>query len=344
MALPERKAARAAHARQVRAARAAGRRPRSQSPAEAWGSMARAKAAHTMIYGGSLRSTRAQARDELVSRQFLQRLEQVAASALLDEEMSSFRQLLTSVDEGRRAGTLHPSLFALCRMYDETPAFAWTHAISQAGEMQGDPGPAKIMACQLTFCMVMGVGQPPLPPAAACSLAGHPPMAPAAACSLAGQPPTAPAAACSLAGHPPTGPAAACSLAGHPPIWPAAACSLAGRPPMGPAAARAPRQVPAELAATSSLLGTLPAAPAAACSLQATGPGSHLCHYHYIIHGSLGTRLTALANQQAPTILACIQQAMSLPPGERQLVEQLFPRTVVLRNTDLHAPNLAAER
>ena len=63
-----------------------------------------------------------------------------------------------------------------------------------------------------------------------------------------------------------------------------------------------------------------------------------------IIHGGLGSTLADLQDMTGPATLHCIQRHMWMSPAEQRRVELLFPRCVILRMTDMHGSNLAAER
>ena len=65
--------------------------------------------------------------------------------------------LLSDVRTGVEEKWLPPRLFAWGRMYDETPARAWTHIIKPAGELEGHAAVAKVMASWLSFSMLLDV-------------------------------------------------------------------------------------------------------------------------------------------------------------------------------------------
>ena len=72
-------------------------------------------------------------------------------------------------------------------------------------------------------------------------------------------------------------------------------------------------------------------------------PPSPISEFH-IIHGGLGSTLSSLQDMTGPTTLHCIQRVMWMSPADQQRIEQLFLRCRILRMSDLHASNLAAER
>ena len=63
-----------------------------------------------------------------------------------------------------------------------------------------------------------------------------------------------------------------------------------------------------------------------------------------IIHGGLGSTLANLQDISGPTTLHCIQRLMWMSPADQRRVELLFSRCVILRMSDLHGSNVAAER
>ena len=64
----------------------------------------------------------------------------------------------------------------------------------------------------------------------------------------------------------------------------------------------------------------------------------------HMIRGSLGTQLVALSSQHGEVVLEAIQRSMSMTPEHQALVNKLFPARVVVRQTDMHRSQIAAER
>jgi hypothetical protein len=63
-----------------------------------------------------------------------------------------------------------------------------------------------------------------------------------------------------------------------------------------------------------------------------------------IIHGTLGTPLSSLANQTGPVVAECIETCFELPRECERLVASTFPFTAQLRCTDMHRSYPCAER
>ena len=64
----------------------------------------------------------------------------------------------------------------------------------------------------------------------------------------------------------------------------------------------------------------------------------------HVIHGGLGSTLSNMLDATGPTTLHCIQRLMWMSPADQRRIEQLFSRCIILRMSDLHPSNLAAER
>ena len=80
---------------------------------------------------------------------------------------------------------------------------------------------------------------------------------------------------------------------------------------------------------------------------QASGPAhvqAHAPQAQFVIRGSIGTKLVALSSQHGEVVLEAIQRSMSLAPEHTALAQKLFAARVVVRQTDLHRSQLAAER
>ena len=71
---------------------------------------------------------------------------------------------------------------------------------------------------------------------------------------------------------------------------------------------------------------------------------AHSPQAQFVIRGSIGTKLVALSSQHGEVVLEAIQRSMSLAPEHTALVQKLFAARVVVRQTDLHRSQLAAER
>jgi hypothetical protein len=255
--LAHRKSARAAKAREGKTRlarlRAATQPAKPPPPQRGWESEAKEHAAHALLWQPTLASMRALARMLHVDRRFLSRLAVIAASRLLGEQSSAFAALLSDVRRGVGNGRLRPRMFAWSRMYDETPARAWTHVIKDSGAKEGHAAVAKVMASLLSFSMVLEVAHD-------------------------------------------------------------------GQSSGGSAASRA---------SPTALAGAEDAQP---------------CPSFLVVRGSFLQRLAAMADQSQEIVLQAIRSTMNLTPCLRQTVEELFPVTVVLRQSDLHRSGLAAER
>ena len=82
--------------------------------------------------------------------------------------------------------------------------------------------------------------------------------------------------------------------------------------------------------------------PGAAGNVEVGSPGAP--QQDVIIQGQLFTLLVPMADQEAHTVLTAIRQKMQLPATVAGAVASIFPRHAVLRCSDLHRSNLAAER
>ena len=82
--------------------------------------------------------------------------------------------------------------------------------------------------------------------------------------------------------------------------------------------------------------------PGAAGNVEVGSPGAP--QQDVIIQGQLFTLLVPMADQEAHTVLTAIRQKMQLPARVAGAVASIFPRHAVLRCSDLHRSNLAAER
>ena len=82
--------------------------------------------------------------------------------------------------------------------------------------------------------------------------------------------------------------------------------------------------------------------PGAAGNVEVGSPGAP--QQDVIIQGQLFTLLVPMADQEAHTVLTAIRQKMQLPATVAGEVASIFPRRAVLRCSDLHRSNLAAER
>ena len=82
--------------------------------------------------------------------------------------------------------------------------------------------------------------------------------------------------------------------------------------------------------------------PGAAGNVEVGSPGAP--QQDVIIQGQLFTLLVPMADQEAHTVLTAIRQKMQLPATVAGAVASIFPRRAVLRCSDLHRSNLAAER
>jgi hypothetical protein len=122
-----------------------------------WPSETRESAARQLLWQPTLTSLRALSRALHVDRRLLSRMTVISASLLLAEQENAFNTLLSDVRTGVEEKWLQPRLFAWGRMYDETPARAWTHIIKPAGELEGHAAVAKVMASLLSFSMVLDV-------------------------------------------------------------------------------------------------------------------------------------------------------------------------------------------
>ncbi len=65
---------------------------------------------------------------------------------------------------------------------------------------------------------------------------------------------------------------------------------------------------------------------------------------HHVVRGSIGNRLASLVDLSGPVVKESILHNMWIPRGTQQLIEDLFPRRVLIRMTDLHRSSIAAER
>jgi hypothetical protein len=63
-----------------------------------------------------------------------------------------------------------------------------------------------------------------------------------------------------------------------------------------------------------------------------------------VLWGGFHQKLAAMASQTQEIVLQAIRSTMTLQGKLRQTVEELFPVTVILRQSDLHRSGIAAER